>query len=92
MTNRLPFNASYKLEWKDTWISICLLQKTSNIENKNNIKYAVLQKQAIEMALSKGMLILTGGPGTGKTTTLNAIISILKENGLTPIDWQIENI
>lgn len=58
-------------------------QAISNIENKNNIKYAILQKQAIEMALSKGMLILTGGPGTGKTTTLNAIISILKENGLT---------
>lgn len=58
-------------------------QAIKNIENKNNIKYAVLQKQAIEMALSKGMLILTGGPGTGKTTTLNAIISILKENGFT---------
>ena len=33
------------------------------------------------MALSRGTLILTGGPGTGKTTTLNAIIRILKENG-----------
>ncbi len=53
------------------------------IEHQNNIKYAELQKQAIEMALSKGILILTGGPGTGKTTTLNAIISILKNNGLT---------
>lgn len=55
----------------------------TNIEKSNNIKYAQLQRQAIEMALTKGMLILTGGPGTGKTTTLNAIISILKENGLT---------
>lgn len=53
------------------------------IEKQNNIEYAKLQKQAIEMALSKGILILTGGPGTGKTTTLNAIISILKNNGLT---------
>lgn len=55
----------------------------NKIEQQNNIKYASLQKQAIEMALSKGILILTGGPGTGKTTTLNAIISILKNNGLT---------
>ncbi len=55
----------------------------SKIEKENKITYAELQRTAIEMALSKGMLILTGGPGTGKTTTLNAIISILKHNGLT---------
>ena len=54
----------------------------SEIEKKNNIKYAQLQKKAIDTALSKGILILTGGPGTGKTTTLNAIISILNKNGL----------
>jgi len=53
------------------------------VEKENNITYAKLQRTAIEMALTKGMLILTGGPGTGKTTTLNAIISILKDNGLT---------
>ena len=41
---------------------------------EKNITYADLQKKAIYSALSEGMLILTGGPGTGKTTTLNAII------------------
>ena len=51
------------------------------IENHKNIKYAQLQKQAITKALSKGLLVLTGGPGTGKTTTLNAIIKILQNNG-----------
>lgn len=54
-----------------------------NVENRNNIKYADLQKKAITEALCKGLLVLTGGPGTGKTTTLNGIINILKMKGQT---------
>ena len=53
------------------------------IEDYNGIKYADLQKEAITQALSRGLLVLTGGPGTGKTTTLNAIIRILKNKGQT---------
>lgn len=52
------------------------------IEQKENIKYEELQREAIRMALSKGIMVLTGGPGTGKTTTLNAIIKILSSKGL----------
>ncbi len=48
----------------------------------NGITYAEKQLQAITEAMSDGLLILTGGPGTGKTTTLNAIISLYKQNGL----------
>ena len=55
--------------------------KIEKIEKRDSITYAELQKKAIKDALTKGMLILTGGPGTGKTTTLNAIIRLLKENG-----------
>lgn len=55
--------------------------RIESIEKQDNIKYADLQKKAITDALNKGMLILTGGPGTGKTTTLNAIIRILRDNG-----------
>lgn len=56
-------------------------KKIEYIEKADNIQYAQLQKLAIKEALTKGMLVLTGGPGTGKTTTLNAIIRLLKENG-----------
>ncbi len=51
------------------------------IEKKYQIKYAELQRKAIIMALEVGLLILTGGPGTGKTTTLKSIINILEKNG-----------
>ncbi len=51
------------------------------IEARVGFRYAELQKEAIRRALTQGILILTGGPGTGKTTTLNAIIRILKNNG-----------
>ena len=50
-------------------------------ETSDGIEYADLQKQAITQALTEGMLVLTGGPGTGKTTTLNAIIKILESRG-----------
>ncbi|MDO4748763.1 MAG: ATP-dependent RecD-like DNA helicase, partial [Eubacteriales bacterium] len=56
-------------------------EKIERIEHKEHIEYATLQKSAIKEALTKGMLVLTGGPGTGKTTTLNAIIRLLKESG-----------
>ena len=56
-------------------------EQISAIEKARGIEYADLQKQAITQALSKGLLVLTGGPGTGKTTTLNAIIKILRNQG-----------
>lgn len=51
-------------------------------EENNGIKYETIQREAINLALSKGFLVLTGGPGTGKTTTLNAIISLYQQQGL----------
>ena len=50
-------------------------------ENEKNIKYETKQRQAITTAVSRGLMVLTGGPGTGKTTTLNAIISIFEKRG-----------
>ena len=43
-------------------------------EEEHGISYETLQRQAITTAISRGLMVLTGGPGTGKTTTLNAII------------------
>lgn len=53
-----------------------------NIENKLKIKFAPLQREAIKAANNSGVFILTGGPGTGKTTTLGAIIELFEERGL----------
>lgn len=62
--------------------SICGAENMiADVERTQGIAYAEKQRDAIRAALDKGILILTGGPGTGKTTTLNAIIRILKEMG-----------
>ena len=51
------------------------------LEKKLGIAYAKLQRKAIETAFFQDVLILTGGPGTGKTTTLNGIITLLEQRG-----------
>ncbi len=50
-------------------------------EQEHNIKYEGKQRLAITTAISRNIMVLTGSPGTGKTTTLNAIISILEKKG-----------
>lgn len=59
-----------------------LLEK---IEKKFGIEYATLQKNAIYEALTNGVMILTGGPGTGKTTVVKALISIFNSLGLKTV-------
>ena len=51
-------------------------------EEAHNISFDEKQRSAIEIAVEKGLLILTGGPGTGKTTTLRGIIALMKNRGL----------
>ena len=50
-------------------------------ESKAGIEYASLQKQAISDALRYGVMVLTGGPGTGKTTVVRALIHIFDSMG-----------
>ncbi len=49
------------------------------LEKENGIEYADEQKEAIVSAVTKGVTIVTGGPGTGKTTVIKAILQILDE-------------
>lgn len=52
------------------------------IEKKNEIQLEELQRQAVIEAVKNGLLVITGGPGTGKTTTINAIIQYFELEGL----------
>ncbi|OEF96583.1 SF1B family DNA helicase RecD2 [Desulfuribacillus alkaliarsenatis] len=53
----------------------------SNIENEHQIRYDEVQRQAIQTAIQSKFMVLTGGPGTGKTTTTLAIIKAFENLG-----------
>ncbi|MBQ8502710.1 MAG: ATP-dependent RecD-like DNA helicase [Clostridia bacterium] len=52
------------------------------IEEKKGIRFEAKQRDAITTAVTKGLLVLTGGPGTGKTTTLNGILELYEKQKL----------
>ena len=53
------------------------------LEQEQGLTYAPRQREAVELAAEKNVLILTGGPGTGKTTTVRGIVSLYQKMGLT---------
>ena len=53
-----------------------------SIEKRNNIQYDDVQKKAIRLAAGSKVMILTGGPGTGKTTTVKGIIDLYSSAGM----------
>lgn len=50
-------------------------------EQAAHVQLAEAQRQALVSALSHGVLVLTGGPGTGKTTTVRGILAVLEDQG-----------
>lgn len=54
------------------------LEKT---QKELNIQLVEEQKEAVRNVLTNGVTVVTGGPGTGKTTTINAILHMLEKNG-----------
>ncbi|AND41611.1 ATP-dependent RecD-like DNA helicase [Cytobacillus oceanisediminis] len=64
-----------------------------NLEERLGVQYAPTQKEAIQTALMSPMLILTGGPGTGKTTVIKGIVELYAELhgcSLEPKDYKKE--
>lgn len=53
----------------------------SVIEKQENIKLEQMQRNAVAKAAENGLLVITGGPGTGKTTTINSIIKYFQNEG-----------
>lgn len=51
------------------------------LENIEKIHFAPQQRDAIQSAMENGVLVITGGPGTGKTTIINAIIKLCEAEG-----------
>lgn len=52
------------------------------MEMTQGIRYAPLQREAVTLAAQSGVLLLTGGPGTGKTTATRAIVHLFEKMGL----------
>ncbi|MBK8893147.1 MAG: ATP-dependent RecD-like DNA helicase [Propionivibrio sp.] len=55
------------------------------VEQKLTIELAGSQKAAIRLALTSKLLVITGGPGVGKTTLINSILTILAVKGVKPL-------
>ena len=54
----------------------------ARIEKRQGIEYAPLQRQTLQLALENQLVVITGGPGTGKTTSIRAIIAMFDALGL----------
>lgn len=72
----------HELNLKDTVDEEVIADKIRRIQKAEKIELDEMQQQAIVEAVKNGLLVITGGPGTGKTTTINGIIRYFEMEGL----------
>lgn len=77
-TARMLLDLNIKYEIADVTIEHRLRQ----IEKNAELELDDMQRQAVKAAITNGVLVLTGGPGTGKTTTINAMIHFFESEGM----------
>ncbi len=76
--NRVVLSAKFEHSYDGNFVRDC-----DRAERALGITFAQKQREAIKESLCHQMMVLTGGPGTGKTTTLNGIIFNLEAKGMT---------
>lgn len=64
-------------------LNINIVEEIKGFEKENNIKLANSQKEAVIGAFKHGIEVITGGPGTGKTTIINCIVDIFENAGMS---------
>lgn len=69
-------NVSYKVNEDE------VLYRIRRIETRNKIDLDDMQKTAVLSAIKNGLMVITGGPGTGKTTTIHTLIEYFEEEGM----------
>ena len=80
-------------EYEDQFPESEFLLALGNLEERIGVQYAPTQKDAIQTALMSPLLLLTGGPGTGKTTVIKGIVELYAELhgcSLDPKDYKKE--
>lgn len=72
----MDLNVSYSYDEKK------MKQFVDKLENETKMELDIMQQKAVLEAARNGLLIITGGPGTGKTTTINAMIQFFEQEGM----------
>ena len=77
-TARMLHDLNVKYEVAD----VTMEHRLRQIEKNTEMELDDIQRMAVKAAITNGVLVLTGGPGTGKTTTINAMIHFFESEGM----------
>lgn len=72
----------HDLNTRDEIADVVLLHRIHEIEKNTGMQLDEMQQKAVMEAARNGIMVLTGGPGTGKTTTINAMIHFFESEGM----------